>query len=174
MCIRDRDMGVFAYLDGELRSIVLEGDAAPVSAPGEEERVFHGFSDLAMTEAGDLYFHAAFEANAEGAGRGVFRVHDGVLEAVLLEGQQLPTHDGEHRTVLFGRRARGSFFDPNGVNASGEVAISVRFTDGTQAIYIATPVPEPAAWGLAAVALLLAGVARRRRSEGPPLSLIHI
>jgi hypothetical protein len=94
----------------------------------------------------------AFAANLTGGGQGIFTGPSPILNHVIRTGDTL---DGS--TITSVALAAG------GLNDFGQIAFVATLSDGRQAIFIATPVPEPASILLVGGTALAAGAWWRRR-----------
>ncbi|WP_349262949.1 PEP-CTERM sorting domain-containing protein [Allocoleopsis sp.] len=74
----------------------------------------------------------AFFAELNSGERGIFPWSDSVVDRVIAIGDP-----------LFGSVVEYLGFSRAGLNNSGQIAFSATLTDGTQGIYLATPVSEP-------------------------------
>ncbi|WP_145289910.1 DUF7453 family protein [Pirellulimonas nuda] len=169
------NLAVFTAAGGDLNLVARGGDAAPVAAPGVS---FAFLGEPVLNDNAQV----AFLATLTGAGvngsndLGVFGADSqGVLRLIFREGDPFDVNPDplidDIRTIQnigFYSLSNGSGGRPTSFNAAGQLAATLRFTDGTQGVFIATiRVPEPASLTLqtlAGAALLGAWRARRRRS----------
>ncbi len=136
-----------SLIDGGTGEGIFVGDGGAVTTVADSTGPFQFFARPSLNDAGQIAFSATLDDNREG----LFDGPDPVADRVLVAGE-----------MFDGGIIEGIVMDREGLNNRGELAFLVGFTDGRAAIYVATPVPEPAT---AAVALLggCALLARRRR-----------
>ena len=134
----------------------FRGDGTTIDTIATSANGFTTFGDSpSINTAGGV----AFAANLPGGGQGIFTGANPILNKVIRTGDAL---DGS--TVVTVAFAAGA------LNDRGQVAFVTQLADGRQAVFIATPVPEPAC------VLLIAGTAvaaggwwrRSRRVWVPP------
>jgi hypothetical protein len=138
---------IYASADGVLTTIVKQGDPAP---SGTLQNLIMGGVD----DGGRVAFSARWDVHGQGA---FFGDGDSIVP-VIKRGEE-----------LFGQTLAGLghdyiALDPNG---SGRVAFAYWLANGVRGIAMATPVPEPAAGSMLAIAALAAvSVDRRRHARG--------
>ena len=94
----------------------------------------------------------AFAATLDAGGAGIFTGSDPEQDKVISIGDPI---DG---VTLY-----DFLIGPHAINDAGQIAFWAVVTDGTEAVYLATPVPIPPALCLFATGLLgLVGIARRK------------
>ena len=86
--------GLFEYVSGVLKPLVLAGQLAPETGGGR----FSRFLGLAMNQTGQIAFVATISGAA--AGNGVFLLINQTLSAVALEGRAAPYPGGGSFEVL--------------------------------------------------------------------------
>lgn len=165
------DRGIWIGTPGSLRKIFREGDAAPGTGAGV---VFSGSSGL---PAANALGQVAFQGVLGGTGvttdndRGVWATDlAGNLLLVVREGDSFDVNEGpgiDLRTIAGVSGVEGGGEDGRGdlFTDSGQIFLSLDFTDGTSGIFIAS-VPEPSALGALALAVM-ALQRRTRRSRTP-------
>ena len=155
-------------IDGELRLVAREGDAAP----GIAGATFSQVSDFALNEAGQIAFRAPLVGpGITGANDGAIwsEVSPGNLQLFIREGDSLEVAPGDSRTVA--NVSWATFGDNSSITDDGQIMVRAFFTDGTDSVLM-IGVPEPGSGVLATTALLglflLAG--QRRRAARNPAS----
>lgn len=139
---------LFRYSNGTLHALI-DSDDSP----------YYTMHSASISDDGGIAFWALLDDDTAG----VFTGPDPELDAVLRDGDIL---DGQ--TVAKVNPTARSMR-----NNRGQIALSVNFADGTQALYLASPVPEPSAAALASSGSLLLlvaalGYARRRAGRFVP------
>lgn len=158
--------GIWAWESGVLREIVLQGEPTP-----DRLGVFGGSTLIAQNNAGQILFGAGV-TRSDGVGVNSIWLadDDGFLTEVIRSGQWLdvdPGLDADLRQVesfTYHRNLeRGDSMQRSALNDSGQVALMVRFTDGTAGIfrYDLVAVPEPCTFAAAALAVLIRQARRR-------------
>jgi hypothetical protein len=171
----DNNSGLWSDRGGSLDLVMREGDSAPGA-----NAVFSSLSDVELNDAGQLAFTASL------AGPGVNFQNDSALwisdldggvTLVAREGDLFDVNDHplieDLRTISYiemsgaplGSGAAGSGGQDgnrSAFNEAGQLALLVGFTDGSEAIVVATLVPEPIT-GAALVILAAVATARGRR-----------
>ena len=123
---------------------IFVGDGGPVTTIADSSGAFQFFARPSLNDLGRVAFSATLDDGREG----LFDGPDPVANRVLVAGQ-----------AFDGGVIEGIVMDREGLNNRGEIAFVVGFEGGRAAIYVATPVPEPALAALAVVGLL--GLRRR-------------
>ena len=132
---------------------VSGGTTAQIARTGTTAFAGAFFSGPAVNASGLVAFRA-IDQTAGGAASGVY-VSDGTtVKPVLLDSN-----------TLGGQGINSVTVGPFGLSDGGLLALNVSFDGGTSAIYLATPVPEPAG-PLAAAGGLLLGWRRKNRAAG--------
>jgi hypothetical protein len=132
-----------AYGDGGLLTII-----ADTTGP------YSGFMDLHMNAGGKAVFVATLDAG----GRGLYTGPNPATDKVVAVGDAL---DGSTIT--------DTYTLGNPINDLGQIVFWASLADGRSGIYTANPVPEPAGWAVAALAvasLPLTGRHRRSSTSG--------
>ena len=110
-----------AFLHFNLRAdtwpVVLTGQLAPGTANGR----FTALSQGRVNASGDIVFSANLDVGGV-QGAGIFRISEGVLSPIALEGQTLPDAPDKSFGAVLG--------DPH-INNAGEVAFVANFASGT-------------------------------------------
>jgi hypothetical protein len=132
------DEGVFKESGGTLTAIALPGDPAPDTGGA----TFTDFGGLVLNGAGEV----AFTGNLSSGGTGAFVYHPltAQVEKVLADGDMPKVAPGDARevnTVLLLGPSGNQDGRQSGFNDGGQAALRVTFTDGSEAIVRATPVP---------------------------------
>lgn len=135
------DHGIWHGPPDNLTLLVREGDPAPGTAGETFNYLTYGPS---MNDSGEVVFQAQLtETGADGVWRAGT---NGSLELILREGEVLKVNDGDYRTVetvVVGDGLPSSFSAYNRFNEAGQLVIPVVFADGTEGVYLASPV-DPA------------------------------
>ncbi|HEY7116727.1 MAG TPA: choice-of-anchor tandem repeat NxxGxxAF-containing protein [Tepidisphaeraceae bacterium] len=160
------DTGIWSDGSGALALIAREGSQAPGTPPGA---VFDLLDPPVMNGAGRVAFRARLLSGSGGITAdndlGVWAEDpNGVLSLVVREGDPFELAPGDVRTIQgvgFRDDTGPSDFPGAAYTDDYTLAFSLLFTDGTDGVFTATLVPEPATAGLA----LLAAFAMRRRSR---------
>jgi hypothetical protein len=162
---------------GDLVSVAREGDAAPGTPDGTHFAGFLVGDDLVAAFESPLVNstgQVAFEALTNGPlgrfGRGIW-VTDagGVLHLIAHTGTEFEVAPGDLRTIdLIKLNAGGSSEEGQlaGFNDAGHLALSLRFTGGSEGVFVATVVPEPTWAIVASLPLLLSRTPRRATASG--------
>ncbi len=148
----DGTQGIYTNIGGGLNVVADETTAVPDQI-GE---VFTSFDrDEVSIDGNRIVFEANFD---DGGETGIYLWNDGFLKRILDTTQMLDGKVISDLDVLTDSAVSGL-----------NVAFSVSFDDGSQGIYFATVVPEPATMIVAAQGLLIAGggawLYRRRRRQ---------
>jgi len=134
--------------DPTLRMVAAVGDAAP----GTTE-AFSGLRDAPFLNNSG---HVAFFAELTGGGEGIWAEDRfGALSLVARSGDDIEVRPGDFRTIRF--------LLVGGLNDSGAVAFRADFFDGSEGVFVASPVPEPASAAL----ITMGSLAVARRSIRP-------
>ena len=158
-----------------LTLVAREGDAAPGAPDGT---VFKGvlsgddlipaFENPLLNASGQVAFEALTSGPLGQFGRGVWVTDaSGQLHLVAHSGMPFEVAPGDVRVVdLVKLSAGGSSADGQlaGLNDAGRLAFAASFTDGTEGVFVATVVPEPAGLWLASGLVLL--MRRKVRAAG--------
>ncbi len=129
--------------------VAAVGDAAP----GTTE-TFSAFRDVPLINNSD---HVALFAMLSGGDQGIWAEdRSGALSLVARSGDIIEVRPGDVRTIRF--------LLVSGLNDSGQVAFRADFFDGSEGLFVASPVPEPAS----AVLLAFASLAVAIRSATRP------
>ena len=160
-----------------LTSVAREGDHPPGTPDGtlfagilSGDDLIAAFESPLINASGQVAFEALTSGPLGQFGRGIWATDPaGVLHLVAHTGAEFEVAPGDVRQVeLIKLNAGGSSADGqlSAFNDAGQLAFGLRFTDGSEGVFVAT-VPEPAAivWLLPAVALLV----RIRRATLKPL-----
>ena len=132
------DHGIWRGLPDSLTLLVRESDPAPGAAGETFKYLTLGPS---MNDAGDIVFQAVLSAS--GANGIWLAKADGAIELILREGEVLKIKDGDYRTVQsigIGDGAPSSLSTYNRFNEAGQLVFGAVFTDGTNGIFLATPI----------------------------------
>ncbi len=136
---------VQTFRGGVLDSIAQRYVTSVPEHPGD---TFAGFDTPAISD--DLIAFTGVESWSSNRRNGLYAEFDGNLLNIVEEGDTL---DG---LVVDSIR-----FGSEGASHS-QLAFSVEFTDGSEAVYLATVVPEPASISLMIMALIMLAAGRRR------------
>jgi hypothetical protein len=158
-----------------LRLLVRESDVAPGKQPGarfrgsnDDEDYFPAFGNPSINSAGQIAFSATTIDGQGNRGSGIWMSDsNGLLQAVIQVGQPFEVSAGDVRIVSSfhfndGRSSEEGMFSAS--NDRGQLAFAATFEDGSEGVFIAANVPEPA--GAVCGTLLLIATARRRRWMG--------
>lgn len=163
------DTAIFTETAGGIDLIAQEGAAAP---GGDVFLNVGSGVPIQNNAANHVAFRATLAALPGGAttGTGLFAQNEaGLLELIVKTGQSFEAAPADFRTVadvIYG--SISSFYSGgedgriSSWNDYHQIGFSLRFTDGTSGVFVAT-VPEPAS---AAVILGSAGLLARRRNRG--------
>jgi hypothetical protein len=169
----DDNDGIWSGSSAEsLRLLVRESDVAPGKQPGarfrgfnDDEDYFPAFGNPSINNAGQIAFSATTRDAQGNRGSGIWMTDsNGILQAVIQVGQPFQVAAGDVRLVSSfhfndGRSSEEGMF--SAFNDRGELVFAATFADGSEGVFIAADVPEPAG-GLCG-ALLVIAAARRRR-----------
>lgn len=128
---------------------IFRGNGAVIDTIATSGASFTTFGDAPSI---NNFGNVTFAANLTGGGQGIFTGPSPILNHVIRTGDTL---DGS--TITSVALAAG------GLNDFGQIAFVATLSDGRQAIFIATPVPEPASILLVGGTALAAGAWWRRR-----------
>jgi hypothetical protein len=92
-----------------------------------------------------------FAANLVGGGQGIFTGSDPVANHVIRTGD-----------ILNGSTVVNVALANRAINGAGQIAFQVTLADGRQAVFIATPVPEPVGMLAVATGIGIVGVRLRK------------
>lgn len=159
------DTAIFAETDSGFILVAREGDQVPGQSPGV---TFSAVKYPSFNARGQLLFYGQMTDGHSG----IF-LHDpfGGLMTIAVEGTPLELASGIYGTptsldyagVLYGpANSGGGDGAARALNDAGQVAFHARFSDGTDAILLAT-VPEPAS--VAMLAFMALALLRRRVGE---------
>ena len=155
----ERPYGVFAGKPDQIRLILREGDRAPGTPDGVRFKTYP--NDFVRLNADGQIAVRLFLAGPDVGThneQGILATdHSGDIRLVAREGDPFTVAEGDVRII----EEIGFRWD---MNASGQVAFSAAFTDGSSGVFVANVFPEPTGiLALAAGAVLLRRAPRRRR-----------
>lgn len=162
--------GIFSTAGGTLHAVAFEQQIAPGSGgsgadvPFTDFFVNQGFRSQSpdLNSLGELAFWAETSPNVDGGDRGIFSTVGGSLHVVVFEGDQIEVAPGVFRTIEELPVLTTDLF-----NDSGQVAFQAIFTDGSEGIFLSTPVPEPTTIALAGVVACYLCTSRKRPTRCP-------
>jgi hypothetical protein len=148
--------------DNDGRLVARGGMHAP-GAP--DEAVFHAFLEPSLNNAGQVAFLAALAgpgiSDAEQNVLGLWgQDRSGTLRMVVRTGEYVAVAPGDLRlieAIAFASGSGGQDGRPRGLNDHGQIALRVRFADGTSAVLVSDvlSVTEPSNIGLGLTAIIL-------------------
>ncbi len=154
---------IATWENGVARTIAMMGDSVP-GAPGWAINDLSFFANASINARGQVAFSSLILNPAIGTKTAVFVTDlDGSLVRLPVRGELFQVAPGDVRTISgieFAGISDGVSGTPSSFNDRSELAFKAYFTDGSQAIVVAT-VPEPASAGL--LVLVLSAVASRGR-----------
>lgn len=118
----------------------------------------NGDPALAINDSGSIVFGAGMANGQGGYNTVIFTGPDPTINRLVGAGD-----------VIAGKTLQQVLFGREGFNNRGQLAFYGRFTDGSQAIILATPVPEPSAFVLSLMALVSTARQLRRSTIRPRL-----
>jgi hypothetical protein len=155
--------GIFAGTPGNVSMIALAGLEPPGTGPGT---FFNDFNGLTISDSGQVAFFGYITGpNSRGPDDAAIFATDstGQLHLVARHGDQFEISPGDIRTIedvsydgVFGTHIQS-------MNQSGELSMFLRFTNGSQGVFVVQVVPEPAYTTLIGVSLVCSITRRRRR-----------
>jgi hypothetical protein len=155
----------------DLALIAREGDRPPGTPEGTRfVGIFFGddlipaFERPSINKSGQVAFEASTDGPLGAFGRGIWATDpSGVLRLIAHTGDKLfvSTEDAREIEVLKmhagGSSANGQL---SAINDAGQLAFSVRFTDGSEAVIVATVVAEPSTTSLVVIILVCSAIGR--------------
>ena len=166
----DSTYGLWAGRPDRLKLIALQGQPAPETGDGV---FFDRPRGPVINKDGQVAFYALLTGpNSRGPDDyGLFATrHNGQLRLIARYGDRFQVAPGDIRTIapLFSSSSWAS--DVISFNEDSDLSFPVRFTDGSEGIFLARVLPEPSALLLLLAAC--AGILRPRRSRACPDSLL--
>jgi hypothetical protein len=145
-----------------LRLIAATGQRAPGT---EEGVVFTWLTDPVINKDGQVAFFGYLDGeNGRGENDyGIFATgHDGELRLIARYGDEFAIAEGDVRTIA--ALSHAGVFGTHIVsfNSSSDLSMLIKFTDGSEGIFTATVLPEPAGAGLILLAWTALVSVRRR------------
>ena len=134
--------GIWSGQGGNIQLVAREG----MEAPGAPGRTFGRLIPIrpALNDLGEVGFGTFLDASDTSNDHGFWVGAPGSLQLLVREGDVLEVRPGDFRTVMLADMLGDS--DVNGVrgrqtgfNASGQVALLIRFANGSSGIFLATP-----------------------------------
>lgn len=166
-------VGIFIASDGEINLVASEGQT---TSGADRGLVIQGISGPTVNSSGQVAFFASLstEVGGEEVGHGVFATDpQGKVRLIVRDGQVIDVNPDplvtDERTVegLYFTNSLshsgGSDGRRNSFNSAGQLVLSLRFTDGTRGVFIASMIiPEPTSLALLSLSCL-SMLTRRRK-----------
>lgn len=140
-----------AWVPGGFAILTGDGSSMATVVDSRTNAAFDNVGTNSINDAGDVAFFGVLS----GAERGIYRGPDAVADKIVQTGDLVL---GSQISAIRG-------FGGRSLNDSGQIAFIADLTDGTEAVFLATPVPEPTGLLLASLAVpaVAVGIRRRRR-----------
>ncbi|MGV7235257.1 MAG: DUF7453 family protein [Nitrosomonadaceae bacterium] len=120
----------YASGDANQGTGIFIGDGGPPTLMANTSGVFETFGSASINNNGDVAFHAfTFSEYLGGYGLGIYTGSDAILDKVVAPGD-----------TLNGNVVEMVFIGTNSLNDAGQISFLAWLSDGTEGIYLATPI----------------------------------